>query len=462
MKHLHVRIVVAAAICLCLVAAPAWPKDAPKIYVAVIDFETVATDKGKALFGEQLADSVRLRIRRHKGGELAIQEVIDKLTTREYSKPLSAKTDVKKATALFKDKLAVNIGLYGTVSRSGRTVRAEICCINLIDPKKPSNWTKTFADSSQRARGVLAQKIVEAVFNRKGWRPPEYGDEDEPVGKFGKPINDNGDFERPRGKTFGWDAPDNAGTFIEAGPKGRGKVLRTQTDLERDKWYEYRRKLRLGLTSPNNPPKLRRDTSYSSVAGLEGIHYRSTWIKATPGQRYWLVADMKGKTAGIFFPKIFVKGFLDYTQHADALSERSLVDLKMTPESFAALPAAERKRTIKADAARHPDRYRRECFRWYLACRNEENVWKHYAAPFPPRGGLPGNVKWFQIQIYAYWPPGAYLFDNVHMYADPRQKAPLPEEKARTKKFYERVDLGKEELRKRREALKNNNDPHGG
>jgi len=351
MKHLHVCIVLAVtAVCgVRGTAAAGDSKPASEIYVAVIDFETIAADKAKSLFGQQLADSVRMRLRRHKGGGMTIKEVIDKLTTREFTKPLSVKADLAKATALFKDKLAVNVGVYGTVRQSGSTVRAEICCINLIDPKKPSNWTKTFSDSSQRARGVLARKIVEAVLNRKEWRPPEYGDEDEPVKQFGKPINDNGGFERPQGKRFGWDPPDNAGTFIQDGPKNRGKVLRIQTDLERDKWYEYRRKLRLGLASPDNPPKLRRDTSYGSVAGLEGIHYRGAWIDAKPGQRYWLVADMKGKTAGIFFPKIFVKGFLDYSQHADALSERSLVDLKMTPRGFAALPAAERKRIIRKD-----------------------------------------------------------------------------------------------------------------
>jgi hypothetical protein len=438
---------VLAASVSCVFAAD---KASGKIYIAVIDFETLGPAKARPL-GVQLADSVRLRLARHKGGAIGVKEVIDKLTTREFSGPISVKTDSGKVSAILADKLAVNMGIYGTVRTSGAAVSAEVCCVNLIDPKKPIVWRKKFADSSQRARGVIAQKIVEAALGAKEWRPPEYGDEAEP-GKFGRPLNVNGDFETPGAK--GWDAPDNAGTFIQADPRGSGKVLRLQTDLERDKWYEYRRKLRLGLASPKNPPKLKTDKSYGSVAGLEGVHYRSIWIKAAPGHRYWLVADMKGRTEGIFFPKIFVKGYMEWAQHADALSELSLVELKLTPAKFAALGAAERKKLIKADAARHPERYRRECFRWYLACRNEEGSWKHYAAPFPPRGGLPKNVKWFQIQIYAYWPPGAYLFDNVHMYDDPRQKAPLAEVKARTKNFDRSEELGKEELRKRAEAAR--------
>jgi len=422
-----------------------------RIYVAVIDFETIG-DKGSRPVGVQLADSVRLRMARHKGGAVGVKEVIDKLTTREFFKAISVKTDSKKVSAILVDKMAVNMGLYGTVRMTGSTVRAEICCINLIDPKKPAIWTKTFSDSSQRARGVIAQQIAEAALGAKQWRPPEEGDEARPE-KFGPPLNVNGDFEAPGAK--GWDAPDNAGTFIEPDPRGGGrKVLRLQTDLERDKWLEYRRKLRLGLVSPGNPPKLKKDTSYGSVAGLEGVHYRSAWIKASPGQRYWLTAEMKGKTAGIFFPKIFVKGYQEWAQHADALSELSLVELKMTPRQFAALTPARRKELIKADAAKHPDRYRRECYRWYLACRNTEGQWRKYADPFPPVGGLPGNVKWLRIEIYAYWPPGAYLFDNVHMYKDPRQTRPLPEAKARTKNFDKSEELGKEELRKRAEAEK--------
>ncbi|MBL7220762.1 MAG: hypothetical protein ISS69_11655 [Phycisphaerae bacterium] len=449
MKTRHVMFALALAAGLAA-GGEAADKAPSGIYVAVIDFETISAKSARAI-GIQLADSVRLRLRRHKGGAIGIKEVIDKLTTREFSGPISVKTDSKKVSAMLTGKMAVNMGIYGTVRQTGRTVQAEICCINLIDPKKPAAWTKTFTDSSERARGVIAQQIVESALGAKEWRPPEYGDESTPK-KFAKALNVNGDFESPGAK--GWDAPDNAGTFIEADPRGSGKVLRLQTDLERDKWYEYRRKLRLGLASPKNPPKLKKDASYGSVAGLEGIHYRSGWIKAAPGQRYWLLADMKGKTAGIFFPKIFVKGYLEWAQHADALSELSLVELKLTPAAFAALSAVQRKKLVKTDAAKHPERYRRECFRWYLACRNTEGVWKHYAAPFPPRGGLPANVKWFQIQIYAYWPPGKYLFDNVHMYADPRQTAPMDEVKARTKNFDRSEELGKEELRKRAEAEK--------
>ena len=76
-------------------------------------------------------------------------------------------------------------------------------------------------------------------------------------------------------------------------PAGRGKVLRIRTNIERDKWLEYRRKLRFGQADPKHPPKLKEDSSYGSLAGLEGVHYRSDWLPAKPNQRYWLVTDMK-------------------------------------------------------------------------------------------------------------------------------------------------------------------------
>ena len=68
-------------------------------------------------------------------------------------------------------------------------------------------------------------------------------------------------------------------------------------------------------------------------------------------------------------------------------------------------------------------------------CKEAKGQWLHLSAPFPPRGGLPKNVKWLRVVVYAYWPPGDFVFDDVMLYKAPRQKAPQPEEKARTKRF---------------------------
>jgi len=415
-----------------VVIAAAGPSPAPaadkqhapaarKTYVVVFDF---AGDR----YGRKLADSIRLRLRGH-----AQYEVLDRLTTQEFSGPVPISAPRGKLLTLMKT-LACDVALYGTVRQSGHDVRVEAGCIDLRKADTGGGWTRTFADSTERSRGVIARKVTEALRGQVEWRPPEYGDQREPK-KFGKPLNVNGGFEHGH---RGWDAPDRVSTFLIR-DRRRGGVLHVRTDLAREPWLAYRRDLRLGRTDPSGAPSIPRDTGYGSVAGLEGVHYRSGWIKATPGKRYWLVADCNGLTAGIFFPKVFIKGFRNWSAQADWLPETSLVEHGMTAERFAALPPARRKKLIAADARKHPKRYLRECFRWYLACRcKPQRQWLHFAAPFPPRGGLPKQVQWLQIQIYSYWPPGDYYWDNVFLYADPSRKAPLPEAPARTPNFDKR------------------------
>ncbi len=404
-----------------VLAAGDGEKAAPAKCVVIFDFASSTSEAGKKdEYGGQLADSVRLRLRQHDDCE-----VIDRFTTSEMAPPagVSLKTADEEIIALLKDKFAAHVAVFGDVQKIGPSVRAEIRCVD-ISGDKPVAWTKAFSDHTERARGVVAMQIVEAVRGQAEWKPPEYGDETEPE-KFGKPLNVNGDFES--GKA-GWRmGPDNVTTFLVADPRAdrRGKALRIFTDVERDAWLKYQRDLMLGKADPNNPPRIGTVANkYATVAGLEGVHYRSEWIEAKPGWRYWLVADMKGQTGGMFFAKIFVKGFADFSALADGLSESALAEMKMTPDEFAALPAEKQKQLIAADAEKHPERHRREVYRWYLACRNEQNTWQHYAAPFPPRGGLPKNVQWLRIDIYAYWPPGEYFFDDVHLYADPRVQSP--------------------------------------
>jgi len=416
------------ACCLLLAAAAAAPPPeakAPKVkFVVVFDF-ACASD---ASLGRQLADSVRIRLRRHDG-----YKVIDRLSTSELTPAggVSAKTPHAEIVRLLEERVGAHVAVLGVVRKAGRGVRAEVRC---VDVAAGDRWAKAFSDDTERARGVIARAIVEAVRGRQEWRPPEYGDEDEPD-DFADPLNAAGDFEKA---AAGWQRPDNVSMKIVPDPRPgrRGSVLRLFTDLDREAWLKYQRDIRMGRADPDDPPAIGTVANkYATVAGLEGVHFRSAWVGAEAGRRYWLVADMKGRTAGIFFPKIFVKGFADFSAVADALSEVSLKEMKLSPDDFAKLPPAKRKALIAADAKRHPQRYRREVYRWYLACRNEEDVWKHYAAPFPPRGGLPDNVRWLRIEVYAYWPPGAFLFDDVHLYADPRRTKPLPEARPRTPSY---------------------------
>ena len=431
----------AAAAAVLVSGLPATGADKPpKVYVVVFDFSC-----NSQRLGRQLADSIRLQLRRQKF------EVIDRLTTQEASGALAADADRRKVITLMSEQVGANLAVYGTLTKAGARMTVDVRCIDLTQPDKPGGWAKTISDDTERARSVLTTKVTELLCGKARWKPPETGDV-KPPEKFGRPLNTNGGFETG---SKGWDMLDGVSTFIEPAPPGRGNVLRVQTDLAREPWLAWRRKLRLGLVKDaSNPPRIPRDTSYGCVGALEGVHYRSEWIRATPGQRYWLTADMKGKSADIFFPKVFVKGYNDWSDVPDGLPEKSMAELKITREAFAKLSPARQREVVAADAAKHPDRYRRECYRWYLACRNEENTWKHYVDPFPPRGGLPEKVKWLRIDIYSYWPPGKFLWDNVWLYKDPRQTAPLPAERARTESYYVREKMTREALRKKREELK--------
>ncbi len=392
---------------------------AKKVKACVAIFDLAARgDEGK-----DIADKVRIRLARHED-----YDVVDGLTTKGASEAVPADAKREKLTALM-DQLAVNVAVYGTVTRSGKTVSADIRCLDLTDPKNPVEQGKTFTDSTERYAGEIARMIVQTVTGQEEWVPPQYGDEPEPDAKaLGKPLNVNGDFEK---LSEGWDPPDNVSTFVEKNADRKGTILRVQTDLQRDPWLEYTRNIRLGLADPAKPPTIKKDTSYGSVAGLEGVHYRSAWIKAEPLTRYWLLADHKGPGGA----KVFVKGYRDTAEDADGLPEVSMVQRKLTAETFAKMPPADQKKLIAEDAKAHPERYRRECYRWYLNCDKSGGKWKHFAAPMPPRGGLPKDVQWLQIQIYSYWPPGEYLWDNVLLYKDPAQKGPVAEEPAKTPNF---------------------------
>lgn len=396
-------------------SAPAGPA-----YVIVFDFKCPANPA----MGVQLADSVRTRLARAEEFK-----PLDRLTTQEVTPEggLDLDSPDQKILPILKDNAAA-LAIVGVVQKAGETIRLEARC---IDASGKAGWKNVFSDSTERARGEIARQLVEFLRNKAEWKPPEYGDQAEPK-DFGKPLNVNGDFETG---AAGWRGPDNVSSFLIPDPRTghTGAILRLFTDLEREAWLKYQQDLRLGKADPQNPPKIGTvDNKYATVAGMEGVVYRSDWIAAKAGQRYWLTADMKGQTADIFFPKIFVKGFADQPTAPDGLSDVSLNDLKLSPADLAAMPKEKRDALVAEDAQKHPDRYRREVYRWYLACRDEDNTWRHFAAPFPPRGGLPANVQYLRIEILAYWPPGEFLFDNVHLYADPHQKGALPEEPART------------------------------
>ncbi|MGB2822598.1 MAG: hypothetical protein WBF17_16560, partial [Phycisphaerae bacterium] len=242
-------------------------------YAIVFDFLCPGDEE----YGRKLANAIRMRLARHKD-----LEVIDRLTTGELSAPLPAGTETARVVKMMTDRLAVNIAVYGTVTKNGGDVRLELRGVDLRTAGKPKVWQKTLQDNTQRPEAVISKAAAEAVTGRPEWVPPQYGDEEEPK-DLGKPLNVNGGFDA--GGHVGWQEPDNVASFIEAGPAGRGKILRVRTDLQRWPYINYIRAIRMGKASPRDPPRIGRDTSMGGLAGFEGVHFKSDLIKAAPGQR---------------------------------------------------------------------------------------------------------------------------------------------------------------------------------
>jgi TolB-like protein len=408
------------------------PAKAEKIaYLIIFDFACPADEE----YGKKLANAIRMRLARHED-----LDVMDRLSTGEASPPLPAATDQAAVIKMMNDKLAVTYAAYGTVTKDASGVRLELCMVDVRDPKKPKTSKKEFSDSSQRPEAEISKAAAEAITGQAEWVPPQYGDEEEPK-NFGKPLNVNGSFDA--GST-GWEKPDNAATFIEKGPPGRGNVLRLETDLDRWPYINYVRDIRMGKASPDHPPKIGKDTSYASLAGMEGVHFKSDWITATPGQRYWLATDYNGGG------KIFVKGFKKTPFALDGMPESALARAGLTAEQFAKLPEAKRKQLIAEASKREPENFLRECFRWYLNLGG--SGWAHLASGCPPRGGLPADVEVFHLQPYAYWPPGNYYYDNIFLYKDPRQTAPLPEERPKTPNYGKTSDVVERETAEKEKA----------
>lgn len=96
-------------------------------YVVVFDFACQAGGR----HGSQLADSVRLRLRRDKAFE-----VIDRLTTAEHTPPDGVSPDTPDADVikLMKQRLAAHVAVFARVDAAGGLVRAEVRCLDVSGP----------------------------------------------------------------------------------------------------------------------------------------------------------------------------------------------------------------------------------------------------------------------------------------------------------------------------------------
>jgi len=213
----------------------------------------------------------------------------------------------------------------------------------------------------------------------------------------------NGSFETGRYWPYGWQATDGLTTFWATGGTDGQRCLRIYTDVFDVQWKARSDEVRAAVDeatrraggdpqslpeSPVPPPPERiptRPPYYDTVAGLHGVHYRSHYVKCTPGAVYRFSIDARTEAEGE--PKVFVKGFFDQKMQ--------------TKDGY---------QVVRRDAYRAPI--------FLDPC---DDQWRRYARVFHPSqskstlGGKELETEWLQVQIYAYWKPGSYYFDNVRL-----------------------------------------------
>jgi hypothetical protein len=191
----------------------------------------------------------------------------------------------------------------------------------------------------------------------------------------------NGDFERGRGVgPVGWQRPDELTTFWVKSPGRKGRCIKINTDVLasqfRKREDDIARALEAGREPP--PPPKRRPTKepkYDTVAGLDGVHFRSEEIPVNQGSHYKLEVDVKVDRKAK--PKIWIKAYARVTSRS---STRDRVVWKKS-----------------------------------LNCNDAAAEWKTYAMVFPASTRFPPGVEKLRIELYHYWPPATYHFDNVRL-----------------------------------------------
>ena len=218
----------------------------------------------------------------------------------------------------------------------------------------------------------------------------------------------NGDFSVSQGEApVGWTRPDKLTVFWEeGGVHGKGKYLRMDTDVYRSEWEAHRK-------NPGQPLKKTptSGTKYDTVGGTAGVAVYSEPIRVDAGGCYRVSYDVKGQGE----PFIFVLGYWKCgPEQLKDLGEK--IFFKPVPEgpSFSLVAfgtSGEEKRQPRAGDFI-------QCYRRRVVARipgGKEQTWRHYETVLQFPEDSPVQVA--LLELYAYWPPGEYGFDNIRVQA---------------------------------------------
>ena len=219
-------------------------------------------------------------------------------------------------------------------------------------------------------------------------------------------LLENGDFEKGKGPgPDGWERPDELTTTWVDAPGRKGRCIRIDTDVLASQYRERRDAIEKALAEgkdPPPPPKRlpTRAPKYDTVAGLDGVSFASREIPIRAGGFYQLSAD--AMVEGAASPRVWVK---------------ALAEVKST--------SGVRERVVWKKA---------------LVCEGAGREWKTFSMTFPSRGGFPEGVRKLRVELYAYWPPAVYHFDDVRLAEIPRTEAKTPAEEP-APQWYEGFEL---------------------
>jgi hypothetical protein len=206
-----------------------------------------------------------------------------------------------------------------------------------------------------------------------------------------KNLVPNGDFEKPgKGGPAGWARPDGLSTFWESA-SGRGKCIRIDTDVLSSEFRAREDEMEKARSAGRDPPPARKKSptkgpKYDTVAGLDGVHFTSEPIAIDPSKRY--ILEVLARVEGSASPKAWVKA---YGYRSSPL---------MGEEGSRKSRDVDRERIVWKKA---------------LVCGEAGREWKTFRMVFPRDTALPAGATSIRIQLYPYWPPATYWFDDVRL-----------------------------------------------
>ncbi|MFO7937649.1 MAG: hypothetical protein R6V06_08615 [Kiritimatiellia bacterium] len=186
----------------------------------------------------------------------------------------------------------------------------------------------------------------------------------------GENLVKNGSFDEGTAYALHWERADGLTSFFEK-EEGRGRIVRMDTQVERQQALEWNKKFKADptLKAPEKKPISKK--SYGTIGGVEGVMLDSELIDVKPGQDYKLTVDFKGEGK----PFVWIKGFLMHPRR------KVLVDAYQTrlePHS------------------------------------PSKTEWRTFSIGFNPTAKSPRITK-MKVRLYSYWPNGLYYFDNVRV-----------------------------------------------